>query len=646
MKFPLGRLGTALLALGLTGVATASPGGPLPADAVRYVKDGLVVEFSARPVAATAAGLMEDELAELRFSIREEGSGKPVRGLAPGAWLDIGDAIAGRAGEEQKSCKEKIALYLKGIVGIRPMADLNSYYVVVMNRDASLSVIDPKVSMVGRTSTLARVPLARPGADLARSADDKRIFVSMPAAGQVAVVEADSFKVLTNIPAAVGATRLAVQPDGRYLWVGNNGRGNDKGSVTVVDTDTLKPVATIPVGRGHHEIVISADNRWAFVSNRTDGSITVIDVRTLKPVRELAVGGQPISMAFSALSKALYVAEAQAGVVHVIRPDDFATTARIKVEPGLGPMRFTPDGRWALLLNTADDKVHVIDPSANRVVHEIAVQGQPYQLAFTPAFAYVRALGSERVSMINLLTLGPGKTPTVQTFAAGSLPPKAAGELAIADTIAAAPGEAGVLVVNPADNTTYFYMEGMNAAASNYQTYGASARAVTVVDRSLHEVEPGVYASRVKMPAAGRFDVAFSLDSPRMLHCFSADVAASPTLAEARKGIKVEYLVTSRQVALGTPATVRFKLFDGPTGAPKAGLKDVRVMSMLATGRGRTEVPATEVGTGLYEAQIAVPESGAYYVYVASDALQKTFRDLPYLTLVSLAPRPAVTQAK
>jgi YVTN family beta-propeller protein len=639
-----GRWGARLAAFVCTGLPLSAALGAdaaSSAEVSRYSKDGLRVEFAARPVAATSAGLMEDELAELRFSIREEGSGRPVRGLAPGAWLDIGDAIAGRAGEEQKSCKEKIALYLKGIVGIRPMADLNSYYVVVMNRDASLSVIDPKVSMVGRTSTLARVPLARPGADLARSVDDKRIFVSMPAAGQVAVIEADSFNLLANVPAAPGATRLAVQPDGRYLWVGNNGKGNDKGSVTVIDTDTLRPVATIAVGRGHHEIVVSSDNRWAFVSNRTDGSVTVIDVRTLRPVRELAIGGQPISLAYSALSKSLYVAEAQAGVVHVIRPGDFATTARIQAKPGLGPLRFTQDGRWALQLNSADDAVYVIDPSSNRVVHEIAVQGQPYQLAFTPAFAYVRSLGSERVSMINLLTLGPGKTPTVQTFAAGALPPKAAGELAIADSIAAAPGEAGVLVVNPADNTTYFYMEGMNAAASNYQTYGSSARAVTVVDRSLHEIEPGVYAARVRMPAAGRFDVAFSLDAPRMLHCFSTEVAANPQRAEARKGIKVEYLMASRQVALGVPAAVRFRLYDGPTGTPKAGLTDVRVMSMLATGRGRTEVAAAELGDGVYEARIAVPESGAYYVYVASDALQKDFRDLPYLTLVSLAPRAA-----
>ena len=66
----------------------------------------------------------------------------------------MAQVIQGR-GAEQKSCKDKISLYLKGVVGIRPMVDLNSYYVVLMNSDSSVAVVDPVVSMAGATSTLA-----------------------------------------------------------------------------------------------------------------------------------------------------------------------------------------------------------------------------------------------------------------------------------------------------------------------------------------------------------------------------------------------------------------------------------------------------------------------------------------------------------
>lgn len=65
-----------------------------------------------------------------------------------------------------------------------------------------------------------------------------------------------------------------------------------------------------------------------------------------------------------------------------------------------------------------------------------------------------------------------------------------------------------MFVVNPVDNTTYFYAEGMNAPMSGYNNRGHQARAAIVVDRSLREVAPGVYGSTVKLPAAGKFDVA------------------------------------------------------------------------------------------------------------------------------------------
>src|SRR5258705_1951331 len=184
----------------------------------KYVRDGIVMELSIRPAAGSSSKeLMEGEFAELRFRLTDEATGQPLRGNAPGAWMDIGQVIQAQDGGAQKSCKEKVQLYLRGIVGIRPMLDLNSYYVVLLNRDASVSVVDPLVSMAGVTSTLARIVLAKPGADWARSADGKKLYVSMPGAGQIAVIDTDSFKVAANVHAGRSPTRVLLQPDGRDL---------------------------------------------------------------------------------------------------------------------------------------------------------------------------------------------------------------------------------------------------------------------------------------------------------------------------------------------------------------------------------------------------------------------------------------------
>ena len=601
-------------------------------------RDGVVMEFSVAPAQGpTRNVLMEGELAELSFKLSDQASGQPLTGNVPGAWLDLGQVIQGHPGAEAKSCKEKVALYLRGIVGIRPMLDLNSYYVVVLNRDPSISIVDPNVSLAAATSTLARIVLPRPGADWAKGPDGKRLYVSMPAAGQVAVIDTDTFKVISNVDAGRSPTRVFVQPDGKYLWVGNDARVKDGSGVTVIDTETLKPVKHLATGIGHHEIAVSDDNRTAFVTNRDSGSVSLVDVRKLELLRQEKVGAMPLSVGYSSLAKVAYVADGKSGTVTVLGGTGFSPIKKISLKPGLGPLRFTPDGRHAMVVNTHEDLVHVLDVSSNEKVHDIPVKGQPFQVTFTRAFAYIRSLASERVTMVNLLSLDRGAKPIVQSFAAGSVAPKAAGELPLADSMAGANIDAAVLVVNPADNTTYYYMEGMNAPASNYQSYGASARAVTVVDRSLKETAPGVYTSKVRIPVAGRYDVALQVNSPRIIHCFSMEAKENPALAAEKMRIVAEFLVASREVALGAKVPVRVRL-SSADGKPQTGLKDVTLASFLVPGQRREEAIAREVEPGIYQATVAIPEHGAYSVYVASKTLNKDYKDLASLSLRTARP--------
>ncbi|MEJ8837424.1 YncE family protein [Ramlibacter sp. AN1133] len=632
----------ALLALVVRLAAAAETAAPADAGSDHRVeRNGVVVQFSAKPVEKATRDLMEGDIADVRFRISDEASGQPVRGLLPGAWMDMAQVIQGRAGSEQKSCKDKVSLYLKGVVGMRPMVDLNSYFVVLMNNDASISVVDPLVSMAGVTSTFATTVLKRPGADWARHDNTRRLFVTMPKAGEVAVIETDNFKVTGSVPAGKEPMRIVLQPDQRYLWVGNNAaEGKDSGT-TVIDTASLKPAGFIATGAGHHEFAFTADSKYAFVTNRNDGTVSVIDVASRSKVKDLKTGSLPLSLDYSALSRRLYVADGKDGVVTVIDTEKLAVAARVAVKPGLGPLKVTPDGRFALVVNTAENRVHVLDTASNELVQEVAIPAQPYQLTYSKTFAFVRALGSERVSMINLSTLGKGKTATVQSFAAGESAPRQAGDLVIADSVAAAANEGTVFVVNPADGTTYYYMEGMNAPTSNYRVYGSNPRAVTVVDRSLKEVEPGVYAGRVRMPVAGKYDVAFMLESPQLLHCFSVQATVNPSIARPTDPLAVEFDERSRHTTAGGPLALRFKLIDPATRLAKAGIKDARVLYYLAPGRGRSEVPVKEIGGGVYEAQVDLAQPGAYYVYVGVPSMKLGYGKLPFFTLMAAPPASA-----
>ena len=234
--------------------------------------------------------------------------------------------------------------------------------------------------------------------------------------------------------------------------------------------------------------------------------MTVIDVRERKVVKEVRVGPAPISMDYSAAAGALYVADGVEGTVYAIDGKRHEVAAKVQAKPGLGPMRFTPDGRWGLVLNSRENAVHVLDASTNTVRHTVAVGKEPFQMALSRSFAHVRCLGSGSVFMVNLLELGKDTPPPVTSYPVGAEAPGAVPDLGLARGISNATGESEVLVVNPVNNTTYFYMEGMNAPSGTFKGFGQNPRAVETANRSLKETEPGVYSTRARFPVGREKD--------------------------------------------------------------------------------------------------------------------------------------------
>jgi hypothetical protein len=239
--------------------------------------------------------------------------------------------------------------------------------------------------------------------------------------------------------------------------------------------------------------------------------------------------------------------------------------------------------------------------------------------------------------MVRLADLGPGRKPNLVDFPGGQLPPAAAKVDAAADAIIPAPDSAAVIVVNPADKLIYHYEEGMAAPMGNYQTYGRTPKAALVVDRSLRESAPGVFSIKTQVPAAGMYDVAFFLDAPRVVHCFSLAVRSNPALRKlvAERRVTVQPLVGSRTIQVGEPVELKFKLTNPATGKPHENLSDVRILTMLAPGVWQKREIAHGAGDGMYSITATVPQPGVYYVFV----------ECPSLGLRLNAQRPVILQA-
>lgn len=624
------------------GASSTAPDEALTGEHQHLERDGVAIDFQMLALSPDGQ-LVEGTLADVRFQIRSAVTGQPLAGLAPGAWMDpaLVREVGTRDGR-QLDCKARVGVYLKGVMGARPLLDLNSYYLLLLNKDPSISVIDPSISVGGITSTLSRIALKRIPMDWTASQADKRLYVTLPDADEIAVIDTESFQVLRYIDAGHNPVRVALQPDGRYLWVGNNAVQEAGSGVTVIDTGTLETVLSVPTGRGHHEIAFSEDSTRVFITNRDSGTLSVFDVANRRHLRDITTGPSPLSVAYSPLSKAVYVTDGKAGTISVIDARSLEVRNVIEVGQGAGPMRFTPDGRYGVALNLLEDSAQVIDASNDQLIHTLKVSAEPYQVIFTRAFAYVRGLASSRVSMINLASLGQGKQPIVQGFDAGPSAPKLAGNLPLADSLAPARDEAAVFVVNPVDNTAYFYMEGMNAPMSGYLNRGHSSRAAMVINRSLREVSPGEFTARVKLPAAGRLDVAFMLNQPQMTHCFTAEVQPNPELAKLRDRAEVEFLFDSPSVPVGNePVMVRLRVAKGAGGEPLRGIEDLQIRYFLAPSALPQQVLAKEVGEGIYAAPLSLQKSGAYYLHVRSASLQLDGDERAYASLRVL---PVVTK--
>jgi YVTN family beta-propeller protein len=634
-----------LLALSPSGVYAQQEGGDQSRAPQRYTREGVAVEFTVEPVArGKGPELLEGTEATVRFKITDVNAGKALSNLRPAAWVAL--RRQGKA-PDARECREKVQSFLQASLSDRPDIDLNSYFILALNQEPNISVIDP-FSGFGTTKLYTLVSLLSPGEDWVMSGDKKRLYVSVPSANQVSVVDTATWKVLASVAAGVKPTRVALQHDERYLWVGNDG-AEGAGGVTVIDTATLKVAAQLNTGTGHHEITFTDDDRYAFVTNKQGGTLSVIDVRKLAKVKDLKVGPSPVALAFSSLGQAVYVADEGDGVITAVAGPGHEIVARMRARPGLRAIRFLPGGRFGFAVNRATDTVYIFDASTNGLMKAVPVGPSPDQITFTRDFAYVRSTGSEFVTLIKIRDFGKdGSEVAVSRFPAGQKAPQSSPFTSAAASIVPAPEAGAVLVANPADKTIYYYAEGMAAPMGSFQNYRRDPRAVLVLDNSLSETSPGVYTTTVKFNGHGQYDVAFLLDSPRVVNCFDVAVKENPGLPKP-KGvpIKVEAVSAGGTLRVGESYQLRFKVTDSGSDQPKA-VSDVGVLVFLAPGIWQRREWAKPLGDGLYEMSFVPPQAGVYYVFFQSPSLGVQFNQLPFLTLqatyTDAAPKSKINQ--
>lgn len=552
-------------------------------------------------------GVMGEQV-DLRVDVERLSDGQPLSNLPIGLWLDR--QVSPMSGSVPV-CGQRVASFLGGGLLNRPLLDLTGYWVMTMDREGSVSVLDPSVQFAGRSSLYTAIQLGAPPFDWTRTADDGLMFVALPSRREVAVIDLRSLELQRRIELVGQPTRLALQPDGRLLWVAYRGFDGADDGIAAIDIADGRVLHALRLPSGHHEIAFSEDSRHVYASSRDSGTVSAIETATGQEIARTELGGQPIGLlALDRLGQVWAIDGAQ-GVIHRLDRRG-AQIDRIVVSPGLGPARLTPDGRHVLIVNPSQHRLEVIDTDDARVVRQVTISGRPYDLMFSELYAYVRTLDIEQVAMFPI-----GRLPEVdmQYLPVGSAAVSAMPELPIASTMTPTLERNGAFFVSPSERTLYHYMEGMNAPDSSVRAFGHTPMAVTIVQRGLREISRGHYATSFRFPSSGKLVLALAAESPRMRECIGMQVGVPAR--DRPNGLRIEWQGgESMMVTAGATAELRFRAI----GADDTVSFSARVVSGGGGHAERWPVERVAGNRDEYRVYGALTQPGGYYVHVESQS--------------------------
>jgi YVTN family beta-propeller protein len=561
----------------LTVFLLASCGGiasPLfAAETQKIEQGGVAMEFAFDPQDSSGAALVN-------LTLRDAASGNVLQGAQPAAWM-----VARRSEQvsDELSCADKANQLSVGSLGARADVDMNAYRLVTLNQDSTVAFINPLVRLKNsKLESIVQLPSA--GYDWAFAPRLQRLVVSLRDVGSLAIIDTATRQLLTILPLGEGSlpTRLVLDPDGKRLWVGLDGRPE----IALIDLNANKETMRIAVGSGLHTLVADADTPWLFVTNSESNTVTLIDRASLKPAAQVVVAQTPVAAAWSVAAQRLVVIGANGGRLDLIDPTKPKLTAELTLSRGITALSLFDNGRYALVANALSNDVSLIDLAAPKLLDALKLVGKPDQITQAGDFAYLRSQASAQIHVVSLTQAKLGKLQSV-IVPMGRLAPQEAPEAIndAASMMTAAPEGNGILLANAPDGYIYRYVEGMMAPVGSFSNYRRQARALRVLDDSLNEREAGHYQATVRMPHSGRYDVIVRNLRPAITACFTTNVnvatAALPLVAPA----PIPKLISVRALA-GNVLAVEFSLQAADKAGNKSLITDVQDVVLLGVQRG------------------------------------------------------------
>ena len=187
----------------------------------------------------------------------------------------------------------------------------NLYFTSEQTRTvARLNTMTGSVDWIRETGqSLTHIPALLP--------DGKRLYVTNMNSDSVTMIDikgsGQDAAAIRQIAVGAKPEGIAISPDGKELWVGQNGDGN----ISIIDAQTLAVKKTFKAGQMPIRLKFTADGKRVVADPRTS-EVIVYDSATTREIKRIAVPGGPVSFAFDPDEKQIAVSLlniAQAAIV-------------------------------------------------------------------------------------------------------------------------------------------------------------------------------------------------------------------------------------------------------------------------------------------------------------------------------------------
>jgi len=220
---------------------------------------------------------------------------------------------------------------------------------------------------------------------------DGTLIVLNKSEASASIISLQTNKVVSTIETGIGPHEVAVSFDGQSCVVTNYGiQDHISASLTLIDLADLKPIKTIDLGdhQKPHGILYIDENRL-LVTSQVQKALLVVNIEEGE-IEHVFETDQELShmVTYSPRHQLAFVSNIGSGSITVF---DIAEKRRVKIiETGEGAegIELTNDENEVWITNRAEDKISILDTKTLEITETFQCASFPIRVKFTPDGKY------------------------------------------------------------------------------------------------------------------------------------------------------------------------------------------------------------------------------------------------------------------